>query len=30
MILAGGRLDHTFAMKEYEISAYDGKAFQLF
>ena len=26
MVLSGTRLDNTFAMKEYEISRYDGKA----
>ena len=30
MVVSGGRLDNTFAMKEYEISSYDGKAFNLF
>jgi hypothetical protein len=30
MIIAGGRLDNTFAMREYEISNYDGKAYNLF
>ena len=25
VVLSGGRLNNTFAMKEYEISEYDGK-----